>query len=213
MAEASRFAKSLRNPFQWLGAVLIIFVIVVIPIIGAKHERLSPHQSPGLQEVQAIGLAMYSYAQDHNGAYPVGKSSTEVFQKLIDGGYVTDPTIFFLELLKIPGKSKATSNSLKPENVCWDVTIPVDATSSDYLPLVFSTGYRVKYLPGGEAIPLFSDTDGRLAAIVVFYSGMNATWVMNENLSFGDLPNFINSNFDPKGKTYIQLTPDGPLSP
>ncbi len=179
----------------------------------------SPVSSPVVQPIHAIGLAMYSYAQDHNGALPVGKSSTEVFQQLVDGGYITDTTIFYIEKLKVPGKFKATSSVLKSENICFDVTIPVDANSPDSLPIIFSTGYKVSYIPTGAAVPLFSAVpslvwwNDRPSGIAVYYHGNSAIWLNGDEKLNGKVIEFTPADFDPKGKKYVQLTPTGPLSP
>ena len=84
---------------------------------------------------------MVSYAADHDGKFPDGNTSTEVFQKLIDENYGNDPTIFYIPL---PGKTKPLAGQkLKPENVCWDVTSGLDQNSPDELPVIFMTGYLV----------------------------------------------------------------------
>jgi hypothetical protein len=136
------------------------------------------------------------------------------------------------------GKIKPISGQkLKPENVSWDVTEGLDVASSDELPLVFLTGYKVNYAPGGEAIPLlkpyprFEWVDahqtffdwllGRPAihyfdpGIVVYYKGNNAMFIKLKPLPNGEesIPNFISPDFKPDGKTYRQLTPDGMLPP
>ena len=173
---------------------------------------------------------MFSYANDNNGVYPDGNSSTEVFQKLMDGGYVTDPALFYLPLA---GKEKAVAGQkLKPENVCWDVTSGVDSNAPDGLPLIFMTGYKVTYAPGASAVPIIKpyppfwgegtwsqwwQHDSAPAqgppGIAVFYKGTNA---MFKNLDTtastgGSIPNFIPPDFQPDDKTYRQLTPDGVL--
>jgi hypothetical protein len=95
---------------------------------------------------------MFAYANDNNGDYPGGKNSTEVFQKLLDGGYVSDPTLFYIPT---DGKRRpVVGQKLKPENVCWDVTAGVDLKSPDGVPLVFMTGYKVIYGPGTPATPI-----------------------------------------------------------
>lgn len=95
---------------------------------------------------------MFQYANDHDGKYPDGNSSTEIFQKLIADGYISDLDIFYIPLA---GKTKPVpGQKLKPENICWDVTSGLDFNSPDELPVVFLTGYRVNYVPGGSAIPL-----------------------------------------------------------
>src|ERR1700677_3779200 len=93
-------------------------------------------ESASLQTSRTIGLAMFAYASDHNGAYPDGKTSTEVFQKLIDGKYISDPGLFYI--LGTVGKVRATSNQLTAANVCYDCTSGATTSSSDGLPLVFT---------------------------------------------------------------------------
>ena len=126
---------------------------------------------------------MFAYASDHHEAYPTGQSSTEVFQKLIDEKYASDPTVFYYKLL---GKTKPTSNKLKPENISWDVTTPVDDNDSDDLPVVFLTGYRLYYLPGGSAVPLFKPSEDRPSGCGVAYHGSNA-WFQKNNAPDGTI--------------------------
>jgi len=193
MIEASPFAKSLWSSSQWIVAITIIFVLIAV-LFGPKHDDYGPRADPLIMATRHIGLALFTYANDHNGAYPTGKSSTEVFQKLIDAGYVNDPTLFWEGFLPVPGKSKADSKVLKPENVCYDVTVPVNSTSDDTLPVVFLTGYRINYVPRGTATPLFSwakDWTG----LTVFYHGNNTAFLKNDGPSDGVVTNFIFQNF------------------
>ena len=214
MAEVSKFANPLKSPFLWIPFALILpyFVLAVGLTSHSNSGIITTRSSPIMQEAHAIGRAMYAYANDHNGAYPVGKSSTEVFQQLIDENYAPDSTIFFDEWLKIPGKTKARSNILKPENVSYDVTVPVNSDSSDLLPLVFSTGFRIHYVSGGSATPLFPWAK-EWTGIPVFYKGNNAVWLRDDGQPDGMVTNFISTAFNPAGKKYVQLTPDGPLGP
>jgi hypothetical protein len=94
------------------------------------------------------------------------------------------------------------------------------------------TGYKVQYVPGGAAVPLIKPyppfgfeartwlqwaegkpilpAPGENAGIAVAYkSGSSAFRKMSH--PDGTISNFIAPTFDPKGKTYRQLTPDGPL--
>jgi len=83
-----------------------------------NHGIFAARQSPNVQSGHAIGLALYSYANEHGGNYPSGVSSTEVFQILLDGGYATNPRIFYVPM---PGKiDPQAGQKLKPENVGWD---------------------------------------------------------------------------------------------
>lgn len=179
-----------------------------------------------MQAAREIGLSMFQYSTDHDGKYPDGKSSTEVFQKLIDGKYISDPTIFYIPL---PGKTEPVfEQKLKSENVCWDVTCCLGPSDSDYLPVVFMTGYKVNYVPGGSAVAIilnpyphydrcwidwWNGYEVARPGIAVCYKS-NSAMFMELNLSKnpdGTIPNFVPPQFDPQGKTYRQLTPDGPL--
>ncbi len=185
-----------------------------------------------MQYAHAIGLAMYSFANDNSQNYPDGKSSTEVFQQLVDGGYVTDPSIFYFPA---PGKVKAEpgQKKLRPENVCWDVTGGLSSTDPGELPVLFLTGYRVSYTPGGAAIPIAKarvlgertwsewwngepvPSDIYQDGAVVFYVNNSARWMNRVTGTDGtsSIPNFVSRDYKPDGKTYRQLTPDGVLGP
>jgi hypothetical protein len=185
---------------------VLAFVIVLTIAFASQPRwqcRLIP--SPGIQQARAVGLAIYCYANDHDGVYPTGKSSTEVFQTLIDDGYLTDGSVLYDETFNAKGKVKATSKKLEPENVCWDVTAGLTTNSPDQIPLVFSTGFRVNYVPRGNATRVREDV---WEGIAVFYRSNATSFVPEETR--GTVTNFI-KDFPPDGKKYIQLTPDGPL--
>jgi len=215
------------------GAFLLV-LLVLAPIRNGIPPELAWHPIIE-QRAYLISGVMLQYATDHQGKYPTGKSSTEVFQKLIDGSYASDNTIFYF-----PMKGKILPEDgqpLKPENVCFDVTSPVDSSASDDLPLVFSTGYKIDYAPGASAIalnpPVRHWTDHWFEifrpvprvysndAIIISYKNNNVTfrslfYTIHDGVSTDNpdntIPNFMPANFDAQGKTYRQLTPDGEMS-
>ncbi len=190
--------------------------------------------TPGNQAAHALGLAIYCYANDNNGHYPDGKSSTEVFQKPIDGGYITDAGDYFVEL---SGKTKPVAGQpLKPENVCWDVTGGVTTSDPESIPLIFLTGYKIAYRPNGPAVPLVKPMrryfvwprswsrwwggypDERTLiedGLPVYYKNNSARFLLMQQSNDGadKVLNFVPADFDGMGKTYRQLTPDGVLAP
>jgi hypothetical protein len=178
-----------------------------------------------MQQARSLALALFAYSNDNEGAYPTGASSTEVFQKLLDGGYLSDPTILYVPY---PGKVKADADQkkLKPENVSFDVTCCLDRSSSDNLPAVFLTGYKVSYVPDGTATHLpeprsvrswlsgwTTTEDVASDGVAVAYKSNSARFWKSQATPGGEssVPHFISADFHPDGKTYRQLTPEGPV--
>ena len=240
MAEASKLpaakpGKRKKGCGCLIPSLGVAFLFVLLGIaLGPMTGSISKAKALAtMMYTREIALSMEQYAADHNGQYPTGKSSTEIFQKLMDEGYVSDPSIFvggYPRLNKVALTNP--TEKLKPENVGFDVTILVDASSPENLPLVFLTGYRINYSAGANALPLSSDIKDRIPCIAVGYKDASAAYVTRGTLrcpargysnpesgsvwgpgalSDGTIPHFIPTNFDPKGKKYVQLTPDGPL--
>jgi hypothetical protein len=94
------------------------------------------------------------------------------------------------------------------------------------------TGYRMTYAPGGSVVPFIKaypafwpprtwsqwwdgaptpdyTPDYKTPEIAVFYKGNHTAFLrLNPDAT---LPNLVSPDFKPDGKTYRQLTPDGPL--
>ncbi len=205
--------------FIAIGLFLLLTIVFTPRMSGIKRA----FESSCMQTSHALGLALYSYAQDHSQKYPRGTTSTEVFQQLLDGGYVTDPSIFYIPL---PGKiAPVPGQKLRPENVSWDFTLGASTKDSPSLPLLFMTGFAVTYAPGGSAVPitkpfppfgessgwswLWSDHSDRLTelGLAVFYVGNNARFIKPADPNATEVANFVPPDFDAQGKTYRQLTP------
>ena len=237
--KSSQLAKELRRGIRdflmWLAAgfLFLVFLAYCLRIDGVK---LAP-QSSQMQQAHAIGAGLAAYAADHNGHYPDGKNSTEIFQQLLDEKYVPDPTEFYIPFA---GKvAPVAGQKLKPENVSFDFTAGADATDPEDLPLVFSTGYRVAYVPHAAAIPLpqtappsgfFMPARWPRSGLAAFYKGGYSVFLQpgTEIIHKGDdavevgynspvkpdgsLANFVPADLQPDGKTYRQLTPDSVLA-
>jgi hypothetical protein len=232
--------QPLREERRWLpprwvfyGGLFVVLVIVWNTPSG--DERPWPTW-PEMQTTRTLVLAMFQYANDNN-AYPDGKSSTEVFQKLLDGNYISDPAIFYVPM---PGKTKCLVGSrLQPQNVCFDVTSGIQMNSPDDLPVVFLTGFRIAYSPGGTTVSLVRPFPGihhgstswwqsingggpfePVLGLPVAYMSNNAyfrsAFVQGPGLrytsdGYGIVPDVVASTFNAKGQTYRQLTPEGVL--
>lgn len=163
----------------------------------------------------AIGNALLAYSRAHYGKYPTGNSATEIFQQLLDAGYINDPTVFWLDL---PDKKKPDSNILKPNNVCWDITIPFEQTlvAKADRPMVFTTGYKIDYLDGKavwspkpswwpRAVFVFCYTDGTYV-----WSQHDFLYPINKDM----VADFGASSLEKHSlvQELQQLTPEGSLS-
>jgi hypothetical protein len=222
-----------------LSVLVVTFLVIGLCVVFHFAQSIPPGPrgnipAKGYDSAMCLQVAYYLrlYALDHHGHFPEGKTSTEVFQRLIDENYVDDLDMF--------GKPPPEGQRLKPENVRWDVTCCVDSSAPDGLPLVFSTGYKVTYQPGSPAVPLkppqktwigwWNRTNRPFITVVslgykaphvtstkvwdeitktysIFETSKDGSQVIFDAAEDGSIPNFIPSNFDPKGKTYRQLTP------
>jgi type II secretory pathway pseudopilin PulG len=187
--------------FVCLGGFILLGFLAGIAMGPIMNGVKKAQEAASMQEARVIALGMYQYSLDHNGVYPDGKTSTEVFQKLLDGNYVSSPAAFYFSM---PGKVRATSKTLLPQNVCFDVTSGVTADSPGDVPLVFSTGYSVRYSAGSTArlttlFPMF------LRGIAVAYKDNSAAFKQAD--ATNSVPDFIPDNFVSDDKIYVQLEP------
>lgn len=172
----------------------------------------------------AIAEALDQYAALNGTDFKV-RSSTELFQKLVDRKLITDPAVFYLPF---PGKSPAANGQpLKPENVGWDATTPYPDLRSQ-IPVIFVTGCKVNYAPGGSAVALGSSLPGFLDEHLSLFQEWNHDAMVScdgdliaiHRFGGGDgfplgadrtVAHFISPDIDLHGRTYRQLTPDGTL--
>jgi hypothetical protein len=212
----------------FIGLIIFSCFFYVFFLRGCIEQS---KESDTLMQARDLGLSLFQYANDNNGKYPEGQSSTEIFQKLLDGGYLgtesgKDSAVLDLLYYPMPGKVKAApgTKKLKPENICWDVTCCLNTRSPEALPTLFLTGYKVNYQGGGGAVPLphppcswldwWEGKDYPISFITVNYMSNNS--VVLKASPDGTIHNLISPDFfdpSPHGKTYHQLTPDGELAP
>ncbi len=187
----------------------MIILLVLGVIMAGNYTGIISYGPQPAERARIIYLAMFTYAHDHEGRFPTGKSSTEVFQKLLKHEYIDDPAVFYYPL---PGKVKPTSKELKPENVSWDVTVEVKENEDNPVPLVFLTGYKIKYDSGESAVPLKPE-NGALGGLPVAYQDGSTRFMIDDSQPDHVVPHFVPKEFNPGGKEYVQLTPDGALKP
>ena len=208
--------KKLFPPRRTIVGILVLGLVCWIAP-GFQKFR----ESDQMLDARAIGLMLFQYAADHNDEYPTGKTSTEVFQQLIDGGYVSDGenaesprkgAAIFYEMF--PGKTPAKSHKLRPENVAWDLIVPVKRMPED-MPILLTTGYRLDLKPNGGATPRtwpprswgdWLENIDYPRGYLVFVR--NPGTFLRQAGPDGSIPNLVPGDFDP-AEPYRQLTPDG----
>jgi hypothetical protein len=165
-----------------------------------KIEKVQ--EDAAILQSHMIAHALYRYSLDHNGEYPEGETSTEVFQKLLDEKYISPPGIFFIPL---PGKTRLIAGQLTSENVCFDVTSGIKADSSPFVPVVYLTGYTVNYTADAGAK---ADTIAQfpfLQGIAVVYKNNHEVFLKAD--SEGAVLHFIPADFTSGTSNYRQLKP------
>ena len=187
-------------------STLVLFLSVAVVAFKTSTATIGDVDPPHNTYIIGIEVALHKYAQKHKGLFPVGKSSTEIFQRLIDDGDAT-PRIFCLDL---PGKQIALNNKLSSENVCYDFTEGATENSPAWLPIVIPTGYSINYKTG-EAIrlPSYAITDDSIN--VVFPSSVITFPVTTYKFYFFKQSNINimpNKPVEANVEQYHQLTPD-----
>jgi prepilin-type N-terminal cleavage/methylation domain-containing protein len=204
-----RTARFLRGGFTLVELLVVIGIIAILagvalgPITnGIKKAK----QSSGLQTAHAIGLAMYSCANDNQQVYPdngtpgvpvgnTGAGAMAAVSPLLAGGYVTDPSIFFISggtASKFSGTAASAASGMAAANVSWDFMgnggAGASATNYQYVPLLWSSvngggGSEPSNVTGiGTAGVAMYATPGAsnpfgTAGMAIFYMNNSATFV------------------------------------
>ena len=208
-----------------IGIIAILAGVALGPITnGIKKAK----ESAGVQSAHAIGLAMYSLANDNQQLYadqnnPAGNTGGATAQAavgpLLAGGYVTDPSIFYISsdsaAVKYTGTLGSAASQIASSNVSWDfvgVTGGTGLSSVNYpsTPIMWSTlggGTMSNIATANNAVQtaaaLPSTTPFGTAGLAVFYENNSAAFVTANTAGIVTLVTAAN-NSNPPG-SYVAL--------
>jgi hypothetical protein len=137
-----------------IAIIALLAGVAVGPITGAMKTA---KDNAGMQTTHALYVADFQYSIDSStSSFADGTDAGVIARALLNGGYITDPTIFYIgggATTKYTGSTAATS--MTAANVSWDFlgSSPSGAGAGTYnglstsdpdqLPLVWSTGNTI----------------------------------------------------------------------
>ena len=165
---------------------IIITGIAILAIILWLFGSIpgSNHIPPDLSNITFLRGVLLDYLKDKK-VYPEGKTSTEVFQTLLNQNYISLDQIRLL-YYPMPGKIPGQTLILKSENVCYDTTFGISVSTPDWIPLVFSTGYAIDYKTGYASVLPGNTSQG----IAVAYKSHYQYWPLDGKRSIFVMPGF-----------------------
>lgn len=169
-------------PVHIIGAFALITLVLGLGQVllnTGPHRPINGQEAWRLDMLRQIGEAMSAYASDHNGAYPTGKSSVDVFNQLIAGGYLQDHRLARfdginkgsllgvvsetgVEVAADPEKTRLTARE-----VSWDAAANARVDDPAGTPLLYSTGFDVAYQPGAQPVPVAGNREREIFVLTV----------------------------------------------
>jgi prepilin-type N-terminal cleavage/methylation domain-containing protein len=201
-----------------IGIIAILAGVALGPITRGITQA---KESATMQVTRQIGLAEFAYSNDNNQQYPFGPTAEAIAIALLQGNYVTDPSIFWVS--GTPGDTKVSGLSapfsgLAANNVSFDFMQynsnlqGLSSTAADGTPVVQMTGGTLAMAPTGpinctlDATKTTFGTDG----ISVMYKSNSAVFkkAIADSATTAHITGFVDASYsDPLGSSYALVKP------
>jgi prepilin-type N-terminal cleavage/methylation domain-containing protein len=198
---------------ELLVVIAIIALLAGIAIGPITHAMSVAKDNAGMQTTHSIYIADFQYSID-NSHFADAADSGGIAQGLLQGGYVSDPTLFYLggNTTKYTGTDAA--HGMQAQNVSWDFLGTgtggsyngLSTSDPDQLPLVWSTGNKIVIPAAGGTYGTatingngknYYNTDG----IPVAYKSGVSTFHHPTDVTTGTISNFIDNSYNPPANT------------
>lgn len=222
----SACSRSGKGGFTLVELLVVIAIIALLaavaigPITGAMKTA---KDNAGMQTTHAIYVADFQYNIDNNN-FADGADSGVIAQALMNGGYISDPSIF---LIKgggtTPFVGANAAQNIQATNVSWDflgsspagsgsTTTYSGLTTSDpeQLPLVWSTGNTI-VIPTAAGVFGTATVNGNgkngfgTDGIAVAYLSGASAFKKVSNITTLNIAQFIDNSYTPPANPTYQV--------
>ncbi len=169
-----------------IGIIAILAGVALGPITrGIKQAQ----ESASIQTCRQIGLMEFAYSNDNSQTYPFGAASAggseTVENLLLNGGYASDPSIFYIKATpgSVPPVAAASGIYTEPKNSCsYDFltnsgSSGLTSTAADSTPLCEGTGGTYAMATTGGTAGLYGTIDPTKTAFG--FDGIPVTYKSN----------------------------------
>ncbi len=203
--------------------MLIVALAVLIALgIGPVTAYLRKNSvANAVESARTISTVLTQYATDNNGVYPVGEGSAAlgtsegIARNLLVNSYAPDATIFSVGSTPSYHGKGGDYTDFGAANLSWDFTAGANVTTgltSDApggLPIVYTTGDKMKYPAGGGSIEATLSGHGPFGSrgIVVANKDMTARFLPRVTTGDGLAAGLTLSQLPSGSGTYTQVKP------